>query len=415
MGLEAASFISQLVASNPPGGDNVSQGDDHLRLLKNVLQGTFPDADRAFYLNKHQDTKSATYTVIGTDDGKMLLVDTSGGSVTINLTAIASLWNGFNVTIMKWTGDANTVTIDPNTTETINGATTIVLDQQYEAIKLWTSGSGSAWAGLIHDVPFLTTRGDLLYYGASGIQRLAVGTSGQVLRSDGTDAVWAALVAGDYPAMVGADGVNPGTRGAVPAPAATDDIKILFGDATWGYAQGLVAFTVFTSSGTWTKAHDGVRRIIVLVQGGGGGGAAAVSLTDATGNRGNGAPGGMAILSESVTAITSRTVTIGAGGAKAGGLPGSGSNGGTTSFGADVTATGGGGGSSAGSSGSPGAGASGDLNFTGITPNNMEWGQVEDFGLFGMKGYGQGGRGATSTASAVAGAAGVCFVAEFGT
>lgn len=42
----------------------------------------------------------------------------------------------------------------------------------------------------------LTTRGDLFRRGASAIERVALGTSGQVLRSDGTDAVWGAGVAG---------------------------------------------------------------------------------------------------------------------------------------------------------------------------------------------------------------------------
>jgi hypothetical protein len=43
MGLEAATYISQLVATNPVGAtDPRSQGDDHLRLLKSTLQNTFP-------------------------------------------------------------------------------------------------------------------------------------------------------------------------------------------------------------------------------------------------------------------------------------------------------------------------------------------------------------------------------------
>lgn len=42
MGLEAATFINQLVAANPVGAtDPKSQGDDHLRLIKSTLQATF--------------------------------------------------------------------------------------------------------------------------------------------------------------------------------------------------------------------------------------------------------------------------------------------------------------------------------------------------------------------------------------
>lgn len=42
MGLESGSFISNLQISNPTTGDPVSQGDDHLRLIKSVLKTQFP-------------------------------------------------------------------------------------------------------------------------------------------------------------------------------------------------------------------------------------------------------------------------------------------------------------------------------------------------------------------------------------
>lgn len=42
MGLETATYISQLVNTNPTSNDPKSQGDDHLRLLKSVLQSSFP-------------------------------------------------------------------------------------------------------------------------------------------------------------------------------------------------------------------------------------------------------------------------------------------------------------------------------------------------------------------------------------
>lgn len=42
MSLESASFINQLVSTNPEGADPKGQGDDHLRLIKKVLKETFP-------------------------------------------------------------------------------------------------------------------------------------------------------------------------------------------------------------------------------------------------------------------------------------------------------------------------------------------------------------------------------------
>ena len=44
MGLETATFIASLNLGWPLGLDTVSQGDDHLRLIKKVLKATFPGA-----------------------------------------------------------------------------------------------------------------------------------------------------------------------------------------------------------------------------------------------------------------------------------------------------------------------------------------------------------------------------------
>jgi hypothetical protein len=49
MSLETATTISGLVATNPASGDAVSQGDDHLRLLKSVLKAQFPGAAAGGY------------------------------------------------------------------------------------------------------------------------------------------------------------------------------------------------------------------------------------------------------------------------------------------------------------------------------------------------------------------------------
>ena len=47
MALENAAFVDGLVITNPTGSDSISQGDDHIRLIKKVLKATFPDADAA--------------------------------------------------------------------------------------------------------------------------------------------------------------------------------------------------------------------------------------------------------------------------------------------------------------------------------------------------------------------------------
>ena len=47
MGLEAATYIGGLVITNPAGTDNLSQADDHMRLIKTVLKNSFPNITSA--------------------------------------------------------------------------------------------------------------------------------------------------------------------------------------------------------------------------------------------------------------------------------------------------------------------------------------------------------------------------------
>jgi hypothetical protein len=43
MTVESATYISQLNTAQPAASDNISEGDDHLRLIKSVLQSQFPN------------------------------------------------------------------------------------------------------------------------------------------------------------------------------------------------------------------------------------------------------------------------------------------------------------------------------------------------------------------------------------
>mgnify|MGYP003527062657 CR=1 FL=1 len=52
MGLESASYPNQLVATNPTGSDPKSTADDHIRLLKSVIQATFPNLTGAVTLSQ---------------------------------------------------------------------------------------------------------------------------------------------------------------------------------------------------------------------------------------------------------------------------------------------------------------------------------------------------------------------------
>lgn len=121
MGLETATYPTELVATNPVGStDTKAQGDDHIRMIKAVLQATFPGF--AGRLGRVQ-SKTANYTVVLNDNSTLLKF--GGTSWTLAYTAVATLGNGHYV--FFYSGASGDVTIDPDGTETINGATTLVI------------------------------------------------------------------------------------------------------------------------------------------------------------------------------------------------------------------------------------------------------------------------------------------------
>lgn len=151
MGLETATYVSDLAPSNPATGDLRAQGDDHLRLLKSVLQATFPNASKAFRFPASLAQQTGNYTVVAADNGKVVPVSASAGAVTINLPATPD--DGFHVYVAKTDSTVNAVTIDGNGSDTINGATTQTLTMQYEAMLVWWSTAASAWYGFRLRVP----------------------------------------------------------------------------------------------------------------------------------------------------------------------------------------------------------------------------------------------------------------------
>jgi hypothetical protein len=86
---------------------------------------------------------TGTYNAAQTSGRHVLLCDASGGNVTVNLPAIATTNAEFLV--KKTDSSANTVTVDGNSGETIDGGTTAVLLAQYAAIDL-VIASASAWS-----------------------------------------------------------------------------------------------------------------------------------------------------------------------------------------------------------------------------------------------------------------------------
>lgn len=117
-GLETGTYVNDLVSSNPPGSDPRSQGADHLRLIKSVLQSTFPGmagaADRI-------QTKSGNYTTVKNDNNSVILYTATANNT---LTAAATVGNGYKIYVYAQAAD---VTFVRSGADTINGNTTAIV------------------------------------------------------------------------------------------------------------------------------------------------------------------------------------------------------------------------------------------------------------------------------------------------
>ncbi len=83
-------------------------------------------------------SKTTNYTATTSD--YFIACDSSGGSFTITLPTAASI-AGFHLYVKKIDSSGNTVTIDGNSSETIDGAATKIINTQYETIGIISNGA----------------------------------------------------------------------------------------------------------------------------------------------------------------------------------------------------------------------------------------------------------------------------------
>ena len=119
MALETGNFISALVRTNPLSSDNISEGDDHLQLIKKILQKTFPVG-----------TDSALDSGIGPDQAVQVLiakssaptVDTSASGNAAR--AMGLMWLDTGNDLLKIRNQANdawiTLPFDPENDKTVD-------------------------------------------------------------------------------------------------------------------------------------------------------------------------------------------------------------------------------------------------------------------------------------------------------
>ena len=151
MALETGTYISDLNSSNPDGADAVASGDDHIRLMKSILQNTFPTGSKALRLQVAGATvaTSAVVTLTASDEGKCILAAATGTdaqTITLMQTAQTGYW--VKVKNARVTAGA-AVTVSPGGTETISSDGVTLVSGSVSLSKfgneITLAWSGSSW------------------------------------------------------------------------------------------------------------------------------------------------------------------------------------------------------------------------------------------------------------------------------
>ena len=155
--LTGTKYLDDLNSSNPAAGDNVSEGDDHIRGIKNVLKLTFPNVDAAVNatpteLNYVDGVTSAIQTQL---DAKVTNA-THTGDVT-GATALTIAVDAVDIPMLSATGTASSSTYlrGDNAWSTVDA----LPSQSGHAGKyLTTDATDASWATLDTDAN-TTTKG----------------------------------------------------------------------------------------------------------------------------------------------------------------------------------------------------------------------------------------------------------------
>jgi hypothetical protein len=183
MGLESATYINGLVATNPTASDQKAQGDDHIRLLKSTIQASFPQVTGAVTASHTELSLMDGLTVqpAAKDGSNLTTPDLGDNSTKIATTAFVAA-AAFSASLPGQTGQSGNFL-------TTNG-TTASWKQVYPSVTgnngkfLTTDGITTSWASPLPSQTgnankALLTDGSNAFWGQAGFTNLVVITSTQ--------------------------------------------------------------------------------------------------------------------------------------------------------------------------------------------------------------------------------------------
>jgi hypothetical protein len=285
-------------------------------------------------------------TLTVNDVGNAYEFDTTGGSITVNLPDAASVGSGKGF-VFKRTAAANSVTLDPSGSQTIDDATTFVMTQLHEVVGIFSNGA--EWYKVFSHLPNVATvqrftSGSGTYTPPAGLRYVrvrmlaggggggAIATNAGVTGTTSSFSTWTAIGGTGGAAAAGA-----GAAGGAGGTGGTDGTGTLIVRLRGGQGSGTASGAVLSSSGGSTALGGGAPAVqndaggagIAAYANSGGGGSGGVD-----GGVGAGAGGGggeyveflmtAAQIGASVAYVVGPGGAGGAAGTQAGGNGGSG-------------------------------------------------------------------------------------------
>lgn len=136
MPLESTTFLSGLVGSNPVAADKVQFGDDHLRLIKQALANTFPNANQRFYFPTVKGIITGNLALDASYDNSLVRASCTSGQVIVTLPSASDIWNGWSVKVLKTDTTTNFIKIAASAGNLIRGMDEYYVGEQYEVIEI---------------------------------------------------------------------------------------------------------------------------------------------------------------------------------------------------------------------------------------------------------------------------------------
>ncbi len=237
MALESATYISDLVSTNPTGSDGKAAGDDHIRLVKSTVKATFPNVAGAV---------TPTHTELNYVDGVTSAIQTQ-------LDAKAPIASP------TFTGNPAAPTPSPGDNDTSIATTAFVATSFAPlASPTFTGVPAAPTASVGTNTTQLATTAFVIAESFVSALPSQTGNAGKYVTTDGTTASWGSLSAYATTAAVAASYAplaSPtltGTPAAPTATAGTNTTQL----ATTAFVTGAVGAYAAGAVGTYAMCRD---------------------------------------------------------------------------------------------------------------------------------------------------------------